>query len=80
MTPYFNIPAIPTDPFDGSALIVWGSGAAPAPTTNKAPSVGPDPHSDPRNSPLARQQKSDFLKVSGGAVVDVCSGDPCVAP
>jgi hypothetical protein len=80
VTPYYGIPAIPSDPFDGSALIVWDSGAAPPPITNTAPSVGADPHEDPRSSPLARQQKSDFLKAKGGAVVDVCSGAPCVAP
>ena len=79
VTPYYGIPAIPTDPFDGSALIVWDSGANTPPTTNTAPSTGPDPHSDPRNSPNARTQKSDFLQ-TGGAVVDVCSGAPCVAP
>ncbi|MFQ5667554.1 MAG: hypothetical protein ACE5I7_14175, partial [Candidatus Binatia bacterium] len=79
VTPYFGIPAIPTDPFDGSALIVWDSGADPAPTTNLPPSTGADPHEDPRNSPLGRQQKSDFLQV-GGAVVDACAGAPCVAP
>jgi hypothetical protein len=80
VTPYYGIPAIPSYPFDGSALIVWDSGSAPAPTTNTAPSGGHDPHSDPRSSPLARTQKSDFLQASGGAVVDVCSGLPCVAP
>ncbi len=80
VTPYYNIPAIPSDPFDGSALIVWDSGAAAPPTTNTAPSTGDDPHENPRSSLLARQQKSDFLKASGGAVVDVCSGASCVAP
>jgi hypothetical protein len=79
VVPYYGIPAIPTDPFDGSAFIVWDSGAATPPTTNTAPATGEDPHSDPRNSPVARQQKSDFLQ-SAGAVVDVCSGAPCVAP
>ena len=79
VTPYYGIPAIPSYPFNGSALVVWDSGAAPAPTTNTAPSTGPDPHSDPRNSVNARTQKSEFLKI-GGAVVDVCSGLPCVAP
>jgi hypothetical protein len=62
VVPYYGIPAIPTDPFDGSALIVWDSGAATPPITNTAPSTGEDPHSDPRNSPVARQQKSDFLR------------------
>ena len=41
--------------------------------------VGADPHSDPRNSAVARQQKSDFLQ-TGGFVTDVCSGLPCTAP
>jgi hypothetical protein len=78
VTPYYAIPAIPTDPFDGSALVVWDSGADTPPTTNTAPSTGFDPHSDPRSSPDARTQKSDFLQ-AGGAVVDVCSGAPCTA-
>jgi hypothetical protein len=77
--PYYGIPAIPSDPFDGSALIVWDSGADTPPTTNTAPPTGADPHSDPRNSVAGRVQKSEFLK-SGGAVVDVCSGAPCTAP
>lgn len=79
VVPYFDIPAIPSYPFDGSALIVWDSGADPAPTENVAPSTGPDPHSDPRKDPVARTQKSDFLQ-AGGMVVDVCSGAPCTIP
>ena len=78
VVPYYGIPAIPTYPFDGSALVVWDSGADTPPTTNTAPSTGPDPHSDPRSSPVARQQKSDFLEADG-SVVDVCSGAPCTA-
>jgi hypothetical protein len=79
VTPYYGITSIASYPFDGSALIVWDSGAAPAPTTNTAPSTGYDPHSDPRNSSNARQQKSDFLQ-TGGTVTDVCSGAACTAP
>jgi len=75
--PYFGIPAIPSYPFNGSALIVWDSGAATPPITNTAPNVGTDPHSHPRNDADARQQKSDFLQ-TGGSVVDVCAGAPCV--
>src|SRR5207249_1965067 len=67
VTPYYGIPVIPSYPFDGSALIVWDSGADTPPTPNTAPSTGPDPHGDPRSSPDARTQKSEFLKV-GGAV------------
>jgi hypothetical protein len=79
VNPYYGIPAIPSYPFNGSALIIWDSGAATPPITNTAPMVGDDPHSDPRNSPVGRQQKSDFLQ-TGGSVTDVCLGLPCVAP
>jgi len=75
--PYFGIPAIPSYPFDGSALVVWDSGSPAPPITNTPPTAGHDPHSDPRSSPLARMQKSEFLK-DGGAVIDVCGGAPCV--
>jgi hypothetical protein len=79
VTPYPFIPAIPSYPFNGSALIVWDSGAATPPITNTAPNTGNDPHSDPRNSVAGRNQKSEFLR-TGGDVIDVCSGAPCVAP
>ena len=77
VTPYLDIPAIPSYPFDGSALVVWDSGAATPPITNTPPTVGPDPHSDPRSSVIARNQKAEFLR-TGGDVIDVCSGAPCV--
>jgi hypothetical protein len=79
VVPYDFIPAIPSYPYNGSAMIVWDSGAATPPDTNTAPNVGSDPHSDPRNSAVARQQKSDFLQI-GGSVTDVCSGAPCTIP
>jgi hypothetical protein len=79
VVPYVDIPAIPSYPFNGSALVVWDSGAATPPITNTAPSTGNDPHSDPRSSVAARNQKSEFLR-TGGDVIDVCSGAPCVAP
>src|SRR5262249_20996173 len=69
VVPYFGIPGIPSYPFDGSALVVWDSGANPPPLTNTAPMTGPDPHSDPRSSPLGRLQKSEFLKAVGGTVI-----------
>lgn len=61
-------------------------GNALPPTTNTGLLVGPtadgpqyggrDPHSSPRSTAAARQQKSDFMK-SDGAVTDVCGNDPC---
>ncbi len=75
--PYFDIPAIPSYPFNGSALIICDSAQPAPPIENIAPTAGTDPHSHPRNSVLGRQQKSDFLQ-TGGAVTDVCVGLPCV--
>jgi len=79
VVPYVDIPAIPSYPFDGSALVVWDSGAATPPITNTAPTTGNDPHSDPRSSVAARNQKSEFLR-TGGDVIDVCSGAPASRP
>jgi len=79
VNPYFGIPAIPGFPFNGSALVVWDNGTPTPPTTNTPNNGGADPHSKPRSTPAARQQKSEFLK-SNGSVVDVCGGAPCLAP
>jgi hypothetical protein len=87
--------------FDGSAMIVWDSGNRQSPNENMPPSggnpelstcaasFGGDPHECPRRQPLARVQKSEFLKTDG-AVLDVCEGtragfpdtvlDVCLAP
>ena len=76
--PLWGIPTITTDPFHGSALMLWDSGT-PAPPVGPLPNrAGHDPHPDPRSSPLARQQKSDFLSPHG-AVVNVCGHQPCRA-
>jgi len=79
VNPYFGIPAIPSFPFAGSALVVWDAGTPTPPTTNTPNFAGSDPHGKPRSEPAARQQKSEFLKPNGG-VIDVCGGAPCLAP
>ena len=59
----------------------WDAGAgtvAAPPLTNSPPRTGPDPHSFPRSTPAAREQKSQFLR-AGGAVVDTCGGAPCTS-
>ncbi|HMJ95110.1 MAG TPA: hypothetical protein VK486_04615 [Thermoleophilaceae bacterium] len=76
VNPYFGIPHLDAFPFGGSAMVLWDTGIPPAPTTNTPPREGQDPHSAPRNSPKARRQKSEFLRV-GGSVIDVCDGAPC---
>jgi hypothetical protein len=78
----WGIPAIRRFPFRGSAIEVWDSGPGlvqPPPLGNVPPVPAAnniDPHHDPRNTPAAQQQISDFLEPSG-AIVDVCGGAPC---
>jgi hypothetical protein len=82
---FYGIPDIPSYPYNGSAWVIWDSGQGHTldpPTTNTAPQesetppVNLDPHSDPRDTPQARTQISEFLKANG-KVVDVCNGQPC---
>ena len=83
------IPPIGSFPFSGSAIVFWDTGptrtvgtetvGTDAPPASNTPNrSGDDPHENPRATPAARVQKSEFLKV-GGRVVDVCAGSPCHA-
>jgi hypothetical protein len=74
----WGIEGIDTYPYNGSAIVVWDSGASPPPLGNVAPTEGKDPHEDPRASKQAREQMSDFLS-RDGRLVDVCGGKPCTA-
>jgi hypothetical protein len=79
---FYGIPAIGHFPFSGSAVEIWDSGAGrvqPPPVANIPPTAGAnniDPHEDPRKTPAAQEQISDFLQPNG-SVVDVCGGAPC---
>ncbi len=88
----WNVPAIASYPFGGSA-IVYGDigpvranpspppatiGVPPPPLANVPNRDGEDPHGAPRGAPLALQLISDFL-APGGAVTNVCGADPCYA-
>jgi hypothetical protein len=79
---FYGIPAIGRYPYHGSAIVLWDSGPGRVqepPVGNVPPVAGPtnlDPHQDPRNTPAAQTQISDFLEPNG-AVVDVCGGQPC---
>ncbi|HET6870536.1 MAG TPA: hypothetical protein VFH80_31775 [Solirubrobacteraceae bacterium] len=81
---FWGIPAIKHFPFHGSAVEIWDSGPGRVqspPVGNVPPTPGPtnsDPHSDPRNTPAAQDQISDFLEPNG-AVASVCGGQPCHA-
>jgi len=79
---FYGIPAISHYPFHGSAIVIWDSGPGrvqPPPFGNIPPvetASNQDPHQDPRDTPAARLQGSDFL-APNGAVFDVCAGEPC---
>jgi hypothetical protein len=79
---FYGLPAIRSFPFNGSAIEIWDSGPGhtqPPPLTNTAPAdtaINQDPHEDPRNTPAAQQQISDFLQPNG-TVTDVCGAEPC---
>ena len=77
--PFWDIPAIAGFPFSGSAIVMWDSGTPAPPDANlppRPPDFGDDPHGDPRSTPAARLQKSEFLR-TGGAVIEVCGTAPC---
>jgi hypothetical protein len=78
--PLWDVCRIDEFPFDGSAIVVWDSGAVAPPPGNVPPDAGEeaDPHGDPRASKAARRQKAEFL-APDGAVIDVCNGKPCTA-
>jgi hypothetical protein len=82
-----RIPAPPSFPLDGSAIVMWDTGPLrtegtqtvgtdPPPIGNLPNRSGDDPHDNVRAMPLARLQKAAFLIF--GRVVDVCGG-PCYA-
>jgi hypothetical protein len=79
---FYGIPPIGHYPFRGSAIEVWDSGPGrvqPPPVGNIPPAAAPnniDPHENPRDTPAAQLQISDFLEPNG-SVVDVCGGRPC---
>ncbi len=88
----WNVPAIDSYPYGGSAIF-YGDigpvrpnpspppatiGVPPPPLTNTAPRIGEDPHGAPRGAPLALLAISNFLAPSG-AVTNVCGATPCYA-
>jgi hypothetical protein len=76
VTPMWNIPAVPTSPFDGSVLEIWDFGT-PAPPIDSIPNTaGSDPHGAARGVAAVREQVSEFLS-PGGTFVNVCGSDPC---
>jgi hypothetical protein len=79
VTPMWDIPPVPTDPYDGSVLVVWDFGNPAPPLFNvppREPDFGEDPHGKGGDDPRVLQQASEFLRTDG-AFVDTCGGGPC---
>ncbi len=78
--PFYGIPAITTEPYEGpAALYVWDPGVPAPPPGDIAPTRGPDPHDTiPRTLRAAEGQLNHFQLT--GQVVNVCGADPCRAP
>ena len=71
---FWNIPAISSFPYDGSAITLFDTGPVrganpdgtdPPPTADVPNRSGTDPHEAPRRAPWGQVQKSDFLSVGG---------------
>ena len=86
----WNVPAISSYPYDGSAVIYFDIGPVranpsppptmigvpPPPWTNTPNRGGEDPHGAPRGAPIGLHMISDFL-APNGAVTDRCGAGPC---
>jgi hypothetical protein len=82
LTPFWGIPAVPSNPFGGSVLELWDFGTPAPPTASippESPQYGSDPHGLARNVPAVRDQVSAFLQPTG-TFIDVCGTDPCHYP
>lgn len=95
VTPYYDIPAIPAYPFDGSAVVIWDSGNPAPPIGNVTPEAitNMDPEwadleacvsssGDPHSCPRSdpdARVQKSEFLKTTGAVVDVCGGAACKA-
>jgi len=95
VTPYYDIPAIPAYPFDGSAVVIWDSGNPAPPIGNVTPEAitNMDPEwmdleacvsssGDPHSCPRSDPDariQKSEFLKTTGAVVDVCGGAACIA-
>ncbi len=81
---FYGLGPVPTNgSYTGSAIEVWDSGPGHTlnpPVGNLAPPTNDpanqDPHEDPRLTPAAQLQISDFLQPNG-TFVSTCAGQPC---
>ena len=51
VVPFWDLPAVPSSPFDGSVLEMWDFGTPAPPIESTPPRLGSDPHGAARNVP-----------------------------
>jgi hypothetical protein len=76
--PQWGIPAIPSLPATGSALVVWDFGTPAPPVTNTANRGGDDPHGKLGDETRALTMLVAYLNT--GQLIDVCAAGPCRTP
>jgi hypothetical protein len=82
LTPFWDIPAVPSSPFNGSVLELWDFGTPAPPIQSlppEPPTYGNDPHGFARSVFAVQDQASQFLEPNG-AFVNECGAAPCAAP
>lgn len=77
LEPFFGLEPVPSYPFAGSALVVWDFGTPPPPDENLPPRGGEDPHGKAGDVPAVLLLVAEYLR-TGGALIDVCAGQPCL--
>jgi hypothetical protein len=82
VVPMWGIPAVSSDPFGGSVLVMWDYGTPAPPTQNlppRSPQYGSDPHGSAAGEPRVGAEVSNFLQANG-FFTDLCNGGPCQSP
>ena len=76
--PLWDIRPVPSDPYHGSALVMWDYGTPAPPDANLPNRLGEDPHGAGGREIRVGFQALVFL-YEHGFFVDVCGGGPCTS-
>jgi hypothetical protein len=74
---FWQIEEIESFPYPDHALLVWDFGTPAPPVANLPPREGEDPHGKPSEVTAILIAVTEYLK-TGGGLIDVCGGAPCV--
>lgn len=68
---------VPEYPFGGDAIVTWDFGTPAPPDGEIPPFEGEDPHGKASEVPSILVMVTEYLR-TGGGLIDVCAGEPCV--